>query len=70
VKKAVPSSAIRSRRDYLKEMARRGSEHEAAVAKEKVARLDARYDFLSKNTEKLDDIFSSWGLPKKSKSTG
>ncbi|MEI6377435.1 MAG: hypothetical protein WCO97_09610 [bacterium] len=64
--KAVPSPAIRNRREYLEEMVRRGTEHEAIVAKEKLARLEARFDFLAKQTENIDDIFSGWGTPKKS----
>ena len=66
-KKAAPSPAIRNRRDYLDEMARRGTTHEAAVAHEKLARLEARYDFLAKRTEILDDIFAGWGKLEKSK---
>jgi len=69
MKKTIPKPSIRNRREYLQEMARRGTEHEAAVAKVKLQRLEARYDFGAKHPDDPSDVFTAWGNPKKAKTT-
>ncbi len=61
-----PTPGARRLHEKLSEMARRGTEHEAAVAKEKLARLEARFDFLGAPAEELEDIFAAWPKPKPS----
>jgi hypothetical protein len=60
-KKPSASVTIRRRRDHLREMAARGTTHEKTIASEKLARLDARYDFSA--GQEGEDIFAGWGRP-------
>ena len=61
-KHAAPS-AIRRRRDHLSEMAERGTYHEKSIAREKLKRLDARYDFAAPADLAPGDIFEGWERP-------
>ena len=60
------TSAIRRRRDHLSEMAARGTEHEKSIAKDKLKRLDARYDFAAPADLEAGDIFEGWERPARS----
>jgi hypothetical protein len=59
--KPPASSAHSKKRENLKAMADRGTEHEARIAREKLAKLEASVDFESKAEEQHADLFS--GLP-------
>ncbi|MEI8311907.1 MAG: hypothetical protein WCH98_14255 [Verrucomicrobiota bacterium] len=57
------TASIRRRRDHLSEMAARGTDHEKAIAKDKLKRLDARYDFAAPADIEVGDIFDGWERP-------
>ncbi len=61
MKKPSATVTIRRRRDHLAEMAARGTTHERTIASEKLARLDARFDFSAE--EVAADIFVGWSRP-------
>jgi len=48
-------------------MAARGTDHEKSIAKEKLKRLDARYNFAGEPDLKVGDIFEGWQQPTRSK---
>jgi len=48
-------------------MAQRGTEHERVVAKDKLARLEANYDFDAPVPQATDDVFAAWGTPSASR---
>lgn len=57
--KTNPSQALVDRREKLRQMAERGTEHEAAVAREKLTNLENKYDFtcaVARAAE--DDLFA------------
>ena len=63
LEKHPATSAIRRRRDHLSEMAARGTEHEKSIAKDKLKRLEARYDFAAPADLEAGDIFEGWERP-------
>jgi len=61
MKKVSSTSAIRRRRDHLAEMAARGTTHEQSIAKEKLKRMEEKYDFSA--AAEIGDIFAGWIRP-------
>ena len=66
LEKHAATSAIRRRRDHLSEMAARGTHHEKSIARDKLKRLDARYDFAVPADIEAGDIFEGWERPARS----
>ncbi|MEI6072398.1 MAG: hypothetical protein WCS31_11445 [Verrucomicrobiae bacterium] len=65
--KPAATSSIRRRRDHLSAMAERGTCHEKSIAKDKLKRLDARYDFGAPADLAPGDIFEGWDRPASSR---
>jgi len=63
IEKHSATASIRRRRDHLSEMAARGTDHEKSIAKDKLLRLDARYDFAAPADLEVGDIFEGWARP-------
>jgi len=57
--KAIPTQDLVDRREKLRQMAERGTKHEAVVAREKLANLESKYDFLAPVASSgADDLFT------------
>ncbi len=61
MKKPSATVEIRRRHDHLTAMAARGTTHEKSVAKEKILRLEGKYDFSAEAD--IGDVFAKWLRP-------
>ena len=64
--KLAAAASIRRSRDHLSEMAARGTCHEKSIAKDKLNRLEAKYDFGAPADLEPNDIFEGWERPARS----
>lgn len=65
--KHAATPAIRRRHNHLSEMAARGTDHEKTIARDKLRRLEARYDFTASVETGGEDIFDGWERPANSR---
>jgi hypothetical protein len=62
----IPATAqIWARRERLEAMIERATEHEKATARDKLQRLNEKYDFSQPEADDFPDLFRNW-IPKKS----